>query len=451
MKLAKIALSLVALTACSGAFSGTDVAFQEVLDRNNNPYIAKGDHDNRIFWSAMIKGIAGARTNGPTQSSNKTAMGMDLVLPRANIYMDAIVNDWTMAHMALNFHQLRFDRSSKDALTFDQTQGLAFYTRAGIFSAFDGLSYRPYKFVDEAYVTIGNLHRNPVFFRMGLGNVDFGLYDKNEILINWTTLFTETQAIFAKLGFMDASGFFGSAYAFRGLSKLGDITTPSAAAKGSGVTDLVNDGYPHINNGGISLGYCMNHGHYGVKVVVDWMYNMLGGVNMFRSLALGAVGAATTSAIPAQSVTEGEAMGMHAGVKAHYNQFDFKANFVMTLKKIGKNAFVLKDKRPMALSAGTGVHFKMGHRPSRFGVGFQMTNGIKNAANNAGATIDATGWLAGIVNEWRGHADWTTEVLKNVTFGVHYSFEHAYEDTLNFNKTPRNVHTALLSLTTKVA
>lgn len=449
MKLAKIALSLAALTACAGAFSGTDVAFQEVLDRNNNPYIAKGDHDNRVFWSAMIKGIAGARTNGPTQSSNKTAMGMDLVLPRANIYMDAVVNDWTMAHIALNFHQIRFDRSSKDALTFDQTQGLAFYTRSGIFTAFDGLSYRPYKFVDEAFVTIGNLHRNPAFFRMGLGNVDFGLYDKNEVLINWTTLFTETQAIFAKLGFMDASGFFGSVYAFRGLSKLGDITHPGAGA-GTGVTDLVNDGYPHINNGGVSLGYCMNHGHYGFKMVVDWMYNMLGGVNLFRTLALGAVGP-TQGAISAQPVTEGEAMGMHVGFKGHYNQFDFRGNFVTTLKRIGKNAFILRTKRPMVWSLGAGVHFKMGHKPSRFGIGFQMSHDLKEAANNAGVTVNSSGWLAGIVNEMRGHADWTVEVLKNVTFGAHYAYEHAYEDTVNIKKTPRNVHTFLLSLTTKIA
>lgn len=436
---------MATLIACSNAIASTDVAFQEVLDRNANPYIAIGDHDNRIFWSAKLKGIAGVRTNGPVQNSNKTSIAADLTLPRANIFMDAVVNDWTMAHIALSFHQINFSNSSKNALTFDQTQGLGFYNRSGIFTAFDGLSYRPYKFVDEAYVTIGNLHRNPAYFRMGLGRVDFGLYDRDEILVNWTTLFTETQAVFAKLGFMDASGFFGSVYAFRGLARQSDIL--ATAPNGTGLTDMVNDGYPHINNGGASLGYCMNKGHMGIKVVLDWMYNWHGGVNLFRALAVGTV---TTQGL-AHSVYESEVMAMHFGFKGHFKEFDLRGNFVMPLRKFNNNEFLLRNQQPMIFSVGAGYHFKMGHRPSRFGLGMQMTTNMKDQANNLGATPKATGWVAGIINQQRYHADLTVEVLKNVTTGLHYAYEHAYEDTVAQGRTPRNVHTALLSLTTKIA
>ncbi|NQY43178.1 MAG: LbtU family siderophore porin, partial [Legionellales bacterium] len=401
MKLSKI-VTLITLISCGSTFANTDMMFQEVMDRNANPYIAKGDHDNRIFWSAEMLGMIGLRTATTRDDTDKNPMGTDIVLPRANIYMDAVVNDWTMAHMALSFHDLiyaltRGGTSSNDkgtignfrqANTFDETTGNAYQTRSGIFSAFDGTSYRPYKIVDEAFVTIGNLHRHPAYFRMGLGRVPFGLYERNQVLINWTTLFTETQAMFAQFGFMDASGFFGAIYAFRGLPQLDDIRRKTNQVTGENDDEEnLRDGFPHINNGGASIGYCMNHGHMGFKVVVDWMWNMLGGINIFRTMALGSYTNTETDDTNQNnqigntySVYYKKIMGMHMGFKGHYNQFDFRGNFVMAMNKFNKNEAVLPEKQPMVWSLGTGVHFKMGYRPSRFGIGFQMTNNLKNAA-----------------------------------------------------------------------
>ncbi len=472
MKLSKIVLKIVfmsvTLITCNSIFANTDMMFQEVLDRNANPYIAKGDHDNRIFWSGELLGIVGLRTAVTRDGADKHPTGTDITLPRANLYMDAVVNDWAMAHLALSFHGLSVGtdvEGFRDKNTFDETQGNGMYTRAGIFAAFDGLTYRPYRLVDEAYVTLGNLHRHPAYFRMGLGRVPFGLYDRNQILLNWTTLFTETQAMFAQFGIMDASGFFGAVYAFRGLSQLDDIVRVKDS-NGDAQSDGVRDGYPHINNGGISLGYCMNHGHTGIKVAVDWMYNIIGGVNVFRTMALGSKVSSESGEVA--KVYFKKIMGIHLGVKGHYNQFDFRTNFMMAMNKFNKNEAILAEKQPMVWSIGSGIHFRMGYRPSRFGIGFQMTNNLKNAAIDKSAAqltvanAKGAGWLKGIINQWRVHFDWTTEIFKNVTAGVHYAFEEPYKDTLkktatdisNPNKEtirPDKVHTAFISLRTKIA
>jgi hypothetical protein len=450
MKSLKIVFALATVIVCSNALANTDMAFQEVLDRNANEYRAKGDHDRRIFFSALLKGLVGLRTATPRDNATNHPIGADITLPRADLYVDAIVNDWTLFHLAVPFNTINVDNDTIHYVTFDETQGLGMYNRLGIFTAFDGLAYRPYKMVDEAYITVGNLHRNPMYFRMGVGRVDFGLYEKNEILVNWTTLFTETQAIFAKVGFMDASGFFGSVYVFRGLSKQNDIDRRRQTDDVDEVDqDGLYDGYPHINNGGVSLGYCMNYGYAGIKFAVDWMYNAIGGVNLFRTLTT----SKTTTTVGGNrinlNVYNKEVMGFHVGMKGHYNQFDAKLNFVI-LGKFADEETMLPGRRPIVWSAGSGVHFKVGYRPSRFGVGVQMTKNLKDAANISGNTNTATGWMKGIVHQTRFHVDWTTEIFKNVTAGLHYAFEHPYNDTLRGGKQPKKTQTALVSLTARV-
>lgn len=439
MKLLKIALSLAALITCSSMFASTDVAFQEVLDRNANPYIAKGDHDNRIFWSAMLKGIAGMRTSIPdynftTNKDLHKRTASDITLPRANIVMDAVVNDWTMAHIALSFHRFSLNNQNLNLNVTDETSGLTHYNRSGIFSAFDGLSYRPYQFVDEAFVTIGNLHRHPAYMRMGLGRVPFGLYERNQILVNYTTLYTEIQTMYAQFGFADASGIFGSAYVFRGLAKSGDLA-------GNGF-EWTNDGKVNINNGGASIGFCKHEGNMGFKAVVDWVYNYYGAVNLFRAVTPNATRTGS-------KVTYSEVMGLHVGVKGHYNQFDFRANYVTALKKFSDKDVMFKGQRPGAFSAEVGMHFKMGHKPSRIALGYQKVLDSKKAA--IAVASGGTAMLKGIVHEHRMTADITAEVHKNVTAGIHYAHEIPHAKTIAPTSKAKVVHTLMMSLTTKVA
>lgn len=428
MKSYKLVLALVATIACINAFAGTDVAFQKVLSRNGNDNISKGDHDNRVFWSAELKGLAGLRTVTPTDTKKHDRMGNDLTLPRANINMDAVVADYAMAHITLPLHQLY---SSE---VFDHDEGQAFYNRSGIFSAFDGMTYRPYKYVDEAHVTLGNLHKHPAYFRMGLGRVPFGLYDRNEILVNYTTLFTEIQTVFAQVGFMDASGFFGSGYIFRGLSKASDLNTSDKDGEGH---KWDNDGNVNINNGGVSLGYCKNNGNNGFKFVADWLYNYAGALNMVRALTAGRDAFGNTS-------YHNEVMGLHIGFKGHYNQFDYRANFVTAMKKFHKDAFIFAGYAPRVISGEAGVHYKMGQKASRFAVGYQQTLNLKAAAM-------PDEMMASIINKSMVTAEVTTEVVKNVTAGVHYALEVPYKDARIAGKRMNNIHTVMISLTTKIA
>lgn len=451
MKLLKSAFTLAALIACSSATAHTDVAFQQVMDRNANEYIAH-NHDNRIFWSALLKGLVGYRStldlyeNTNTNTIHKRSVS-DIVLPRANIFMDAVVNDWVLARVALSFHGndlgLNAGNFSKGARP--QNAGNTFYTRAGVFTAFDGLTYRPYKIVDEAYVTVGNLHRHPAYARMGLGRVPFGLYDRNKILVPWTTLMSEVQTIYAQLGVSDASGFNAAIYAFRGLAKHDDLNATKS--------DWRNDGYANINNFGATIGYCMNKNHMGISLVVDWVYNYAGALNLVRAVTTDAYTNPMTSQV--SPAYRGDVMGMHVGYKAHYNQFDLRANYVTALKKFKSDESstvrtLFEGSKPGAMSVEGGVHFKLGRMPSRFALGYEHTF---NMQNDLTLRAESSSSLVGIMHEHRISAEVTSEVLKNVTVGLHYALEAPYKRTFNAtsDKTEDKIHTALFSLTTKVA
>ena len=72
--------------------------------------------------------------------------------------------------------------------------------------------------MDEAYVTVGNLSKYPVYTTIGRQYVPFGVYDRHPIEPTLTQYLTQTQATAAKLGFVMPLGLYGAVYTFRGQS-----------------------------------------------------------------------------------------------------------------------------------------------------------------------------------------------------------------------------------------
>ena len=119
------------------------------------------DWFKRITISGLVNadGYVSNRSVGSNSSSN------GLVLNNANLFVDAAVNEWTTGHMSFVYSD-----SKNSTLNIDT---------------------RKNDVLDEAYVTIGNFAKSPVYFRAGREYVPFGTYERFPLVLNPTQLLTE--------------------------------------------------------------------------------------------------------------------------------------------------------------------------------------------------------------------------------------------------------------------
>lgn len=119
----------------------------------------------------------------------------DIYLNNSQLDIDAYVNSWTTTHISLTGRDSRL-------------VGYRYRT--------DVADNAPVN-LDEAYVTIGNLNKSPLYTTIGRQYIPFGVYDRHPIEPTLTQYLTQTQATAAKLGFASSGGgVYGSLYAFRG-------------------------------------------------------------------------------------------------------------------------------------------------------------------------------------------------------------------------------------------
>lgn len=389
MKLLKTAFTLAALVLCTSAQSSTDVAFQQVLDRNANTYIAKGDHDNRLLWSGKIRTFDTIKMKQNDATEN-------LMSADARLFLDAIINDWTLAHVALG--------TEKQA-------------------ALDKVSFQ------ESYVTIGNLNRNPLYVRAGYGNIPFGLYNVDEINNYHTTNLTKQTATHLNLGFADASGVFGNVYLFKG--KVSKIETKKNEI-GVDVNELKDK---KLDNFGVSLGYCMSRGNQGIRVALDWIYNL---DTLFNDSA---DFNADDNKVGDNFGYKKAVNGWHLGLTGHYNQFDMRFNGVMY--KLEKDiTYDKKDQWRFVFGIGAGVNFNLGSHATRFGLDFERKMRQWKDAKVVDNNI-STFYLG-----------MNVEVVKNVHAGINYGLEHNSKGDQRDDKGERKAHyehIITLSLTAKLS
>jgi hypothetical protein len=80
-------------------------------------------------------------------------------------------------------------------------------------------------FVDQAYLTIANFDKTPLYFQAGQQYLPFGNYDLYPVAKPFTQLMSETNATDAQIGFVASNGLYGSVYTFQG-------TLPENSASG---------------------------------------------------------------------------------------------------------------------------------------------------------------------------------------------------------------------------
>lgn len=444
------AMAVLASTSTMAGFHGfsdpmtsrpNNERIQELLDRNYNPFFAQHDFFNRVYFSGLIQANAFFSNLNPNAGrfvDRRTSS--DIFVNRANLFVDALVNDWVNAHAAFNF----LDNNS-----------------LGVYRVNDEAFYRNFGIVDEATVTVGNLQQYPTYLRAGIGYARYGHYKRNAVPMTLTQALTQTQAALVEVGFVDNSGWNGAIYAFHGNSKR-------------------NTSNPTINNFGLQLGYCWHEEQWGLDLTADYMFNIAGAVNALQPQTTGTavvppalLGAFVPPGFLPAGVTVGVPVqlapnalhydkvvgGVHLGARGHYNEFDGTVQFTTALRKFGALGPVAANQRPAAVLVDVGYNFPLAGLNSRLGVSYQQSfnaqlPGSRAAAPNQAAATAIAGGVGTFNNatlglpEHRVQGDLTFDVWKNTQVGAHVIWDNPYRVA---GRRPTSSVTGLLSVQAKIA
>lgn len=309
-----------------------------------------------------------------TFSSERSAN--DIALADANLFIDACVNRWTNTHIALLYRDgdgLQATRqfrkndiyNPKDLLvrvwSNDSVQNFN-VNSDGLRLADEGL------FVDEAYITIGNLERSPFFLRAGRQYVPFGDYERYTITDSFTKLLSMTSATALQAGYVADMGpgiFSSSVYAFRGLSQ--DNATHDAT-----------DGKIRVRNWGAHVAFAQDHEDYQFNLTAGYLHNMadvdfiaagLRGRNQFSDLPSGFY----EEVVPAYSLRADGRMG----------PYDAGIRYVAALDEFAPTDVYYDDgltegpAKPKAVTVDLGYTFPLLNHESRVGITYQHSEEAK--------------------------------------------------------------------------
>ncbi|MFN3234878.1 MAG: LbtU family siderophore porin [Gammaproteobacteria bacterium] len=182
----------------------------------------------QIHGGFFIDGRWGNTSNNTTGVNNDTISINDAYLD-----VQAKPNDWAKLNVVINY----FDPSNTYAplrLGKDSDQ---FY-------------------VDQAYITIGNLDRYPFYLQAGKQYIPFGRYDLYPITKSFVQVLTESNQTDVQAGFITERGLYGSAYVFE-----------NPVSEGSASGD-------ESTNFGVSLGFARDINAVDIDMGVDYLYDM---------------------------------------------------------------------------------------------------------------------------------------------------------------------------------
>lgn len=334
------------------------------------------DWTSRITVSGLMNVDAYASNTTPNFGLARTYGGHsnNLAVNNANLFVDALVNDWTNVHMGLAYSSNRATAFSREAAT---------------------------PTFDEGYVTLANFSESPFFFRAGREYLPFGVYNRYPMVQNPTQLLSETTGTAAQVGFVSPVGVYGSAYGFRGLPENGDPANR-----------------PRVNNWGADLGYAYSDAMYGVKLDAGYLYN-LADVNYVS----GGSGFASGS-------YANRSGGLALSADGNVGPFDAALRYVKALQQMSavqiKNAANanLRGAEPSAMGAELGYTFPVLAHQSRAGLGYQHTyNSSSNNVTGVGSTHAVGAYGLPLA---RYYANYTVNVSKWTDVGLEVYHDRDY-------------------------
>lgn len=332
MKLKPIVASMILMGLTAPAFAASNYDTQSQLDsmkaqlakmesvlkqNQSGGFGQSADWFNRITVSGMVNVDGYYANNVPTTYSEKNSNAAKL--NNANLFIHALVNEWVTGDLNFSYGDenstfLRHDTKSN-------------------------------KFLDEAYVTIGNFAKNPFYFRAGKLYVPFGVYDRYPLVQdNATQLMTETSGTSAQVGFVSPMGIYASIYGLQGAQPY----TYGTVSKRT-----------RMDNFGANLGYAYNADRAGFKLDAGYLNNLYD-VNYFTYLA-------ETAGLKG---FDKRYHGVSVSADARFAAFDASAKYVAVLTDYETS---IKKNKTQALGVTAGVTFPVLAHATRFGLGYQRT------------------------------------------------------------------------------
>ena len=274
----------------------------------------------------------------------------DIYLNNSQIDVDAWVSNWTQAHISL---------TGRDAIEINRR----YRTDVG-----DNAPVN----LDEAYMTIGNLDKSPLYATVGRQYVPFGVYERHALTPTLTQYLTQTQATAAKVGFALPMGLYGSAYAFRGqFFQTILVRVPS-----------LTNATPHVNNFGGELGlhnktiiddspltYHLSVGYLEDLGDVDWIAYWAGGGTSGIS-----TGAHDVPAISVDGTLGSGVFALHGGYVQSLSHFRTDGSIRGSLDNAILRA--LNNNKPWAFTFSGDYNFDLMGHDSTFSLNYQRSGQI---------------------------------------------------------------------------
>lgn len=441
MKFNKIVASLMLLGLAAPAFADDTQSqldsmkaqiakMEQVIDQNQNANIRQPqDWFNRITISGLVNvdGFISGKSprfkaagfTSPAQASPVVTLinderaahalaplpaflsvparggnAQNLSLDNANFFIHAVVSDWVTADMDFVYQ----DSNNNYMLAAPTTSAL-----------------------DEAYVTIGNFARTPVYFRAGKIYEPFGQYERYPLVLNPTQQLSQTSGTTAQLGFSAPVGFYGSIYGLKGLPK---------SNSGFSVNDFgvnANLSRNRVQNFGGNLGYMYASDLFGAKIDVGYLGNMAD-VNFIAPT------------ITSYKSTTG---GIAASFDMRYSWFDMALRYVGATKSFDATDIVgtngVSGAKPKSWGAELGATFPVMAHSTRLGVGYQ---GTSDAVHVGGTGLGFTTGLP--LRTW--YADYAFNFTKWSDIGLAYQNIQDYSGNSGGTGRTSNVGTVRLSV-----
>ncbi|HEV2613390.1 MAG TPA: LbtU family siderophore porin [Gammaproteobacteria bacterium] len=370
MRLKPVLASIILLGISGSAFAATNSnvnvqnqlngmqsqinSMEQVINQNNGMTQTMGGTalQQRIaacpnwYDSISVSGLINVDavlSDGDLNYSNRS--DSDLTLSNADLFVDAQVNNWTKAHIGLNY-QTNNNTSLNNFRSIPADQSLIIKPQAS-------------DFIDEAYVTFANFCENPFFLRVGKQYVNFGNYDRFATVPSFTQLLTETNETAATLGFV-SNGFYGSVYTFRGLTSRRDT--------GNGVIN--------INDFGGNLGWSMQGQDAKLNLQASYLNNMadtdyIGGGFAANGIPLAITG--YSHPVNGVSVDATGSIGMFDGFVHVVSALNDFSNADAPSTPPGNDGAT-----PGALDVGAGLTFNIMDHKSRVGADYQYSWDARN-------------------------------------------------------------------------
>lgn len=298
------------------------------LTRNQTNIVGQTNWFERLSFSGLFMGevIYSNRNQCPVTRFNSHRSYSTFCFPRANLYVDATLNEWVKAHMGF-----RFVGSCGFGSKNDEQRFFRFGER-----------------IDDSYITISNPARTNAWGRLGIQHLPYGDFERNMIPATLPQLLTQSQVGGLQFGYHLPHHFEVTGFVFSGKKKF--------------------NGTEKILNGGAQIGWHTSDDISDLHWTLDWMYNIAGGVNYIVHMGR------DNPKNPLYSGYRRAVGGIHTGLKGHLCNWDGKLQYTTALQKFNDQDLLWQGQgaKPAAWLAELGYTLHvLPERPIRLNVNYQ--------------------------------------------------------------------------------